>query len=193
MGATRDTYFEIESKLHGFCQGDTSVTVYFTTLIRFWQQLDLFEVHEWKCPDDALRYKSIVEKRRVFKFLFGLNHNLDEVRGRILGTSPCPASGQHFPSYAKKRADGKSCLVQPLPTHKSTVRHWSLTINHSLHRMLVHDTILIGHLNSCLRILEGHVKADYGVKNAKSQTIPWTLVGRSMGSWQIGSLSVKTC
>lgn len=57
--------------------------------------------------------------------------------------------------------------------------------------MLVQDTILIGHLNSCLKILEGHAKVDCGVKNAKGQTISWKLVGRSMGSLQIGSLPVK--
>lgn len=44
--------FEIESLLHYLKQGDSPLTKYFTTLTRYWQQLDLFEIYEWKCPDD---------------------------------------------------------------------------------------------------------------------------------------------
>lgn len=55
--ATKNTYlsrdnsaelFAVESLLHDQRQGDESVTTYFTTLTRHWQQLDLFEIHEWK-------------------------------------------------------------------------------------------------------------------------------------------------
>ncbi|KAL6327192.1 hypothetical protein AAG906_015231 [Vitis piasezkii] len=42
---------------------------YFNSLKRQWQQLDLFKVHEWKCPKDE----------RVFKFLMVLNKDLDEL------------------------------------------------------------------------------------------------------------------
>ena len=49
--------FEIESILHDLHQGELSVTQYFNSLTRCWQQLDLFEVHEWTCPADSILYK----------------------------------------------------------------------------------------------------------------------------------------
>lgn len=59
-------------------------------LTRYWQQLDLFEVYEWKCSKDDACYRAIVEKKRVFKFFMGLNSQLDDVRDRILSTKPLP-------------------------------------------------------------------------------------------------------
>ncbi|KAE8668064.1 putative ion channel POLLUX-like 2-like isoform X2 [Hibiscus syriacus] len=47
--------FEVESVLHDFRQGDLTVTQYFNTLNRYWQQLDLFEEHNWSCLDDGIR------------------------------------------------------------------------------------------------------------------------------------------
>lgn len=34
---------------------------------------------------EIVRYKTKVENKTVFEFLFDLNRDLDEVRGRILG------------------------------------------------------------------------------------------------------------
>ena len=70
--------FQVESTLQDLCQGENSVTIYYTTLTRYWQQLDLFETHEWKCTEDKAYFKQIVEKRHVFKFLKGLDKSLDE-------------------------------------------------------------------------------------------------------------------
>ena len=71
--------FGIESALHDLRQGETTVTQYFNTLMRHWQQLDVFEKHKWTCSKDEALFKEIVEQKRVFKFLLGLNKNLDEV------------------------------------------------------------------------------------------------------------------
>ncbi|KAL8100531.1 hypothetical protein AgCh_032693 [Apium graveolens] len=77
--------FQVESTLQDLRQGKNSMTIYFTILTRYWQQLDFFEVHEWKCADDRAYFKKIVETKQVFKYLMGLDKSLDEVRGRILG------------------------------------------------------------------------------------------------------------
>ncbi|KAG8375959.1 hypothetical protein BUALT_Bualt09G0013400 [Buddleja alternifolia] len=69
--------FEIKSILHDLRQGDSTVTEYFNTLTRHWQQLDIYEELVWKCPEDGLLYKKVVEER-IYKFLLGLNKNLDE-------------------------------------------------------------------------------------------------------------------
>ena len=48
----------------------------------------MFEVYSWKCSEDTALYRRILEQKRMFKFLLGLNKNLDEVRGRVMGTKP---------------------------------------------------------------------------------------------------------
>lgn len=49
----------------------------------------MFEENQCNCPDDdAKKFREMVERKRIFKFLMGLNKNLDEVRGRILGIKP---------------------------------------------------------------------------------------------------------
>ena len=101
--AARETYshfentselFEIESLLDDLKQGESHVTQYFNSLNKYWLQLDKFDNIEWKCTEDSAKYKKIVEQKRLYKFLMGLNKSLDgvkTVRGRILGTKPLPS------------------------------------------------------------------------------------------------------
>ncbi|GAV62065.1 UBN2_3 domain-containing protein [Cephalotus follicularis] len=89
-------FFEIKCVLHDIRQGDLTVTQYYNTLSRYWQQLDIFEESDWECPRDHLKYRKIMEKERIVKFLVGLNKNLDEVRGRIFGTKPLPSLREAF-------------------------------------------------------------------------------------------------
>ena len=65
--------FDVESILHDLCQGDLTVTQYFNTLTRNWQQLDMFEEYDWNCPEYGIKYRKIIEKKRLYKFLLGLN------------------------------------------------------------------------------------------------------------------------
>ncbi|KAJ0078245.1 hypothetical protein Patl1_36811 [Pistacia atlantica] len=77
-------------ELYGRRNRGESVTRYFSALKRLWQDLDLFNDYEWKSSDDFKHHKQIVEKRRIFKFLAGLDVEFDEVRGRIIGRKPLP-------------------------------------------------------------------------------------------------------
>ena len=55
--------------------------------------MDTYEEIEWKCPYDKKKYRELVEKDRIYKFLLGLNRDLDEVRRRkfMLGNiAPAP-------------------------------------------------------------------------------------------------------
>ena len=90
--------FEVETRLHDLRQGDLNVTQCFNILTRYWQHLDMFEIYSWKCLDDSALYKKIVEQRRTFKFLVGLNKQLDEVRGRIMAIKPLPTTQEAFRS-----------------------------------------------------------------------------------------------
>ena len=99
--------FAIESILHDLRQGDLAVTQYFNTLTRHWQQLDMFESHGWKCPEDNILYRKIVEQKRTFKFLLGLNKNLDEVRGRVMGTKPLLSLREAFSEVRREESRKK--------------------------------------------------------------------------------------
>ena len=51
----------------------------------------MFYEIEWSCQIDAEKYKKLLEKEQVFDFLQGLDVDLDEVRGRLLGSKPFPS------------------------------------------------------------------------------------------------------
>ncbi|RVW62005.1 hypothetical protein CK203_062403 [Vitis vinifera] len=128
MGCSQRTYsssentselFQVESALHDFRQGEQSVTQYYNTLTRYWQQLDLFETHSWKCSDDAATYRQIVEQKRLFKFFLGLNRELDDVRGRIMGIKPLPSLREAFSEVRREESRKKVMMDQKsnLPQH----------------------------------------------------------------------------
>ena len=92
--AVRETYsdvenssqiFEIKTRLWQMKQEEREVTDYYTEMKSLWQELDLSYEEEWECSGDSVRYRKRLENERVFEFLAGLNQELDEVRGRILG------------------------------------------------------------------------------------------------------------
>ncbi|CAN1190979.1 hypothetical protein LINPERHAP2_LOCUS40812 [Linum perenne] len=56
----------------------------------------MFNDLEWKCPEDGAQYRNVVDTNRIFKFLSGLNVELDDVRGRIVGRNPLPSIGEVF-------------------------------------------------------------------------------------------------
>ena len=108
--------FEIKSMLHDLRQGDSTVTEYFNTLTRYWQQLDVYEEIQWTCTDDSKQYKELVEKDRIYKFLLGLNKDLDEVRGRILGKKPLPKVREVFSEVRREESRRKIMLGGPNST-----------------------------------------------------------------------------
>ena len=126
--ATKESYsdventaelFEIKGALHDLKQGELSVSQYFNSLNRYWQQLDMFECSEWKCTEDAATYQKLVEKERIYKFLLGLNKSLDEVRGRILSKKPLPSLREVF-STVRHEESRKKLMLGPLSDSNST-------------------------------------------------------------------------
>ena len=99
--------FEIKGVLHNLQQGEISVTEYYNVLTRYWHQLDMSETISWNCQEDKKIYNNLVEKERIFKFLLGLNKDLDEVRGRILGTKPLPSLREAFAEVRREESRRK--------------------------------------------------------------------------------------
>ncbi|RVW29262.1 Retrovirus-related Pol polyprotein from transposon TNT 1-94, partial [Vitis vinifera] len=52
---------------------------------------------------------TIVEGKRVFKFLLGLNKNLDEIRGRIMGVKPLPSLREAFSEVRREERGRPWC------------------------------------------------------------------------------------
>ena len=86
--------FEIKSLIHDLRQGNSTVTEYFNILTRYWQQLDIYEETKWSCTEDSTQYKSLVEKERIYKFLLGLNKDLEKYVEGYLERSLFQRSGK---------------------------------------------------------------------------------------------------
>lgn len=114
--------FAIEAILHDLRQGELSVTQYYNTLTRHWQQLDAFENHAWECTTDAHLYCTVIEHKRIFKFLLGLNSTLDEVRGRIMGAKPLPNLRETFSEVRREESRKRVMMGRTYTHHRWTDR-----------------------------------------------------------------------
>ena len=102
--------FELNLKLGEIKQGEDSVTKYFNSLKRIWQDLDLFDTYEWKSVEDGKHHKKTIEKTQIYKFLAGLTVEFDEVRGRIIGRQPLPSIGEVF-SEVRREESRRSVML----------------------------------------------------------------------------------
>ncbi|GMI75189.1 hypothetical protein HRI_001188200 [Hibiscus trionum] len=87
--------FEIKLKLKDIQQGTLEVTQYYNLKI-LCQELDMYYEVDWGEGLEHTKFMSHLNKERLYEFLAGLNRDLDEVRGRILGRTPLPTIGEAF-------------------------------------------------------------------------------------------------
>ncbi|KAL4271464.1 hypothetical protein GQ457_13G023380 [Hibiscus cannabinus] len=124
--AARDTYsntdnivelFGVENHIRELRQADLTLGQYFGQLNTCWQQIDLYEVPEWKCPNDAKVYATLKNQKHVFQLLSGLSDDLD-VRSRILATKPLTSVREAF-SEVRREESRRGVMLpacQPLMT-----------------------------------------------------------------------------
>lgn len=86
---------------------------YFNSLTTLWQELDMFNNHQWKCQEDAALYRTIVEKERIYDFVSGLYKDLDEVRGRTLALKPLPHIDEIFAEVRREESRKQWMLGGP--------------------------------------------------------------------------------
>ena len=73
-------------------QGDRDLTTYYNEMLTIWQELDHCYDDKWDCSNENVQLLLKREENdRVYMFLAGINKDLDEVRGRILGRKPLPS------------------------------------------------------------------------------------------------------
>ncbi|KAI5386379.1 hypothetical protein KIW84_072777 [Lathyrus oleraceus] len=80
------------------------------------KQLDVYDENEWSCTEDKKKYKELVEKDRVYKFLLGLNTKLYEVHGRILGTKSLQKIREAFLKIRREESKRKVMLEKSSAT-----------------------------------------------------------------------------
>ncbi|ESR42004.1 hypothetical protein CICLE_v10013837mg, partial [Citrus x clementina] len=99
--AIRETYSDLENQSQLYelntCiwkmqLGNREITAYYNDMMAFWQELDF------------ARYKKKVERGSVFIFLDGLNKELNEVQGYMLGKKPLPTIREVFSEMRREEA-----------------------------------------------------------------------------------------
>ncbi|XP_006589216.1 uncharacterized protein [Glycine max] len=118
LEAVRDCYsdlenssqiYELKTQLWQSKQGDKDVTTFYNLMVTLWQELDQYYEDDWENPNDATRFKKREENDRVYMFLAGLNQELNEVRGRILGRKSLPSMREVFFEVRREESRRKSC------------------------------------------------------------------------------------
>jgi hypothetical protein len=104
--------YELTLKVRETQQGSDNVTKYFHSLKRVWQDLDLFSTYKWKSTEDAKHHRQTLEEGRIFQFLVGLNEDLDEVRGRIIGRATLPSLGEVFSEVRREESRRSVMMVK---------------------------------------------------------------------------------
>lgn len=198
--AAKDTYsckenaaelLEIESRFSELKQGNGTVTQYFITLTRHWQQLDLFETHAWKCPNDGTNYRAIIEKKHIFQFLLGLNTPFDELKGHVLASKPLLTLHEAFSEICHEKSRRK--LMLGTPTTAPAIGRFGPSLTS---RTTASGTgqcrLLWFSCWWCFTIFTPPTVCDMGDLGvpSRNQIIPWIHVGRSIASLRIGSLPV---
>ena len=107
--------FEIKGILYDLRQGELTITQDFNALNRYWKQRDTFDDAKFGYLECSSKYKKIIEKERIFKFLFGLNKNLDEVRGRVFGIKPLPLIREVFSKIKREEIRKKVMIGNSTP------------------------------------------------------------------------------
>ncbi|KAL4383321.1 hypothetical protein GQ457_15G016580 [Hibiscus cannabinus] len=108
--------YGIEEQIFALKQKGMGVTAYYNSLQSLWQQIYLYESNEWSTPNDDVLYQTLLAKRRVFRFLHGLNKEIDHLRGRVLSTSPLPSLREVF-SMVKKEESRREVMLSPTPIY----------------------------------------------------------------------------
>ncbi|CAN0870173.1 Retrovirus-related Pol polyprotein from transposon TNT 1-94 [Linum grandiflorum] len=107
--------FRIETQLFQLKQGDMDVTDYFNLLGHHWLHLDMYEAIDWETPGDQEKFKQYIEKKRTLYFLLGLNQDLDEIKGRMMGMKPFPSIEAVFAEILREESR-RLLMLPPKPS-----------------------------------------------------------------------------
>ncbi|RVX07328.1 Retrovirus-related Pol polyprotein from transposon RE1 [Vitis vinifera] len=116
-------------------------------------------------------FRQIVEQKRLFKFFLGLNRELDDVRGRIMGIKPLPSLREAF-SEVRREESRKKVMMG---SKSNLPQHWMPL------------PLLLGHLIVVVEIVRNGI--GLGVIIVRNQAIIRRLAGSFMANRLIGNQS----
>ena len=122
--------FEIKNLISETRQGSHPVTQYYNQLIGLWHECDLFSDFKWHCSTNQLNYQKMQNTEQVFDFLAGLNKELDDVRGCILGRVPLPNFREVFNKVRREESRCNIMLNHP-SQHAAPVNESSALVSKS--------------------------------------------------------------
>ncbi|GAA0146415.1 hypothetical protein LIER_06379 [Lithospermum erythrorhizon] len=111
-----------------------------------------------------------MKKERVYEFLTGLNNELDEVRGRIIGQKPFPSTEEAF-AEVRREETRRRIMLNQLENQKGSENSSSLNAKTT-------------------QLNEGPSTMIANRQN-KAMVTPWLGVGRYMANLQIGHQGIN--
>lgn len=82
--------YELMKKTFQLRQGGRPIIEYYTEMNSLFMELYYRRPNNMKCTTDAEELKKLRAEERVYIFLAGLDHNLDQASSRVLATAPLP-------------------------------------------------------------------------------------------------------
>lgn len=95
-------------------QGGRHLADYYNELNSIFLELDYRRPNDMGCPTDIEKLRKRTGDDRVYVFLAGLDHNLDQVSARILATSPIPSLEE---AYSQVRREAQRQTTMGLEDH----------------------------------------------------------------------------
>ena len=83
--------YELMKKTFQLRQDGRLLTEYYNELNSVFMELDYRRPNDMECTADSEKYMKRITEDRVYMFLAGLDHNLDQVSSRVLATLPLPS------------------------------------------------------------------------------------------------------
>ena len=77
-------------------QGGCPLVEYYNELNSIFMELDYRRPNDMTCVADIKKQRKCIAEDRVYIFLVGLDHSLDQVSGHVLAIAPLPSLGEAY-------------------------------------------------------------------------------------------------
>ena len=94
--------YELMKKSFQSRQGGHPLSEYYNELNSIFLELDYRRLNDMECINDIEKLRKRIVEDRIYIFLAGLDHNLDQVSGRILAASPLPSLEEAYSKVRRK-------------------------------------------------------------------------------------------
>ncbi|XP_058111131.1 uncharacterized protein LOC131254143 [Magnolia sinica] len=161
--------FQLEKEIASLQQNDKSLTEYYAKLRSLWEELAYHDEEDTYCSRDVILIKKRQERRRIFKFLDGLNNEYEILRQQIIHNAETMTLNQIFrEEYDNLIAQKASLSVsKSMATSSSPMSITSTPASSS--QPWVIDTGATDHMTGSVKLANGNLTPITG-----SGTVPLT-------------------